>query len=507
MKKTSFINSDRLNQTALFFILLASFLYFLPRWADQNTNSRMDMIVAVVENGTFQIDPYVQNTVDFAKVGDHFYSDKPPGAGLLGIPVYAGLRLVLQSPLTVPLVERLSANPAFQATLNASGTGISLDKVRIAISQVAVTYLVATLPTLLLALLLYRLLRKLQVTPGASFFTVLAYGLLTPAFAYANNFYSHQLSSALLFAAFFLAFNRQKLVQTGRLLLSGLLIGYAVISEYQVVLIAGILFLYTFYQLFRSGSWLKIGWVMLAGLVVMAGWMIYNTLIFGGPFNISYAYSADWTAQHQTGFMSLTYPHLDALWGMTFSLFRGLFLLSPLLLLAFPGLVSWWRSRSFRPELVAVTAIILAMGLFNSSSVMWWGGFAVGPRYFLPAVPFMALPLGIFLGRNAQKAWVSILAGLLALFSLFATWGMTLAGQSFPPDTILDPFSAYVFPNWLSGNIARNLGTLLGFKGVTSLAPLAIILLSIGLAWVLLGQSMLNKQKNLQWKIENSSLS
>lgn len=507
MNKNLWINQDRLNQTALVFILLISFLYFLPRWADQNTNSRMDMIVAVVENGTFQIDPYVQNTVDFAKVGSHYYSDKPPGAGLLGIPVYAGLRLALQTPMIGPLVTRLSANPAFQATLNTSGTGISEDKVRIAISQVAVTYVVATLPTLLLALLLYRLLRQMKVQPGVSLFTVIAYGLLTPAFAYANNFYSHQLSASLLFAAFYLSFNRQKIAHVGRLLLTGLLIGYAVISEYQVVLIAGILFLYTIYQLFRNGSWLKIGWVLLAGLVVMAGWMIYNTLIFGGPFNVSYAYSADWTVQHQTGFMSLTYPHLDALWGMTFSLFRGLFLLSPVLLLAFPGLVSWVRAKLFRPELVVVISIILAMGLFNSSSVMWWGGFSIGPRYLLPAFPFMALPLSIFLNRNFQKVWVTLLVGVLAILSLVSTWGMALAGQSFPPDTILDPFSSYAIPNWQSGNIARNLGTLLGFQGLSSLVPLVIVLLLAVLVWISLGQSILNKQKSTQWKIENSSLS
>jgi hypothetical protein len=506
MKNNSWINQDRLNQTLLVFVLLISFLYFLPRWADQNTNSRMDMIVAVVENGTFQIDPYVQNTVDFARVGAHYYSDKPPGAALLGIPVYAVLRLALKSPFLGPLVTHLSANPAFQATLNASGTGISEDKVRIAISQVAVTYLVATLPTLLLALLLYRLLRQMKVQPGVSLFTVMAYGLLTPAFAYANNFYSHQLSAALLFAAFYLSFNRQKIAQAGKLLLIGFLIGYAVISEYQVVLIAGILFLYTFYQLFRSGNWLKIGWVLLTGLIIMAGWMVYNTLIFGGPFNLSYAYSADWTAQHQTGFMSLTYPHLDALWGMTFSLFRGLFLLSPLLLLAFPGLIIWWKNKAFRTELVVVLAIILAMGLFNSSSVMWWGGFAIGPRYFLPAVPFMTLPLGVFLSQNLKKIWASILTAVLAALSLVSTWGLTLAGQSFPPDTIFDPYTAYMIPNWQSGNIARNLGTLLGFHGVSSLVPLAITLLLAALAWFFLSQSIPTKQKSTQWKTENSSL-
>jgi hypothetical protein len=507
MKNKTGITPDRLNQAAIVLVLLVSYFYFLPRWADQNTNSRMDMIVAVVDNGTFQIDRYVQNTVDFAKVGDHFYSDKPPGAGLLGIPVYAGLRIVLQTPELGPLVSRLANNPAFQATLNPDGSGISDAKVRIAISQVVITYLIVTLPSILLALLLYRLLRRMRIYPGISLFTVLAYALLTPAFAYSNEFYSHQLSAALLFAAFYLVSDRQTVGQIGRLLLAGLLIGYAVISEYQVVLIAGILFIYTFYQLLRSGNWPKIAWVVLTGAIVMAGWMVYNTVIFGGPLNISYSYSADWTVQHHTGFMSLTFPHWDAFWGMTFSQFRGLFILSPILLLAFPGLISWWRSKTYRAELVVVILTVFSMGLFNSSSIMWWGGFSIGPRYFLPAVPFLAIALGIFLNRNLQQLWVAILTVVLAVLSLISTWGMTLAGQSFPSDTILNPYSAYAIPNWLSGNIARSLGTLLGLKGLSSLAPLVVVLLSLALTWYLLDHSQTLKQKTTLWKIENSSLS
>jgi len=507
MHKNTSLTPDRLNQAMIVLILLVSYLYFLPRWADQNTNSRMDMIVAVVQDGTFQIDRYVNNTVDFAKVGDHFYSDKPPGAGFLGIPVYAGLRVLLQTPFVDQLVTRLANNPAFQATLNADGTGISADKVRIAISQVVITYLVATLPSILLGLLLYRFLRRMNIKPGVSLLAVLVYALLTPVFAYASEFYSHQLSAALLFAAFYLLSDRQKIAKAGWLLLAGLLIGYAVISEYQVVLIAGILFGYSFYRLLRDGNWRKIGFVALAGFVVMAVWMIYNTAIFGGPLNISYAYSADWTVQHHTGFMSLTFPHWDAFWGMTFSLFRGLFILSPILLLAFPGLVSWWRSKDYRSELTVIVLVILSMGLFNSSSIMWWGGFSVGPRYLLPALPFMALSLGVFLSRNLQRSWIQFSTAILAAISFVSTWAMTLAGQAFPPDTILNPFSQYVLPNWQSGNIARSIGTLLGFKGLSSLAPLAVTILSLALVWYFLNHITAIKQETTSWKIENSSLS
>src|SRR5690606_8352368 len=100
-----------------------------------------------------------------------------------------------------------------------------------------------------------------------------------------------------------------------------------------------------------------------------------------------------WTAQHESGFMSLSMPTATALWGITFSPFRGLFLLAPWLLLAIPGLVVWWRRDTYRAEWWAVVGTIVAMFVFNSSSIMWWGGFAIGPRYVLPALPFLVLPV------------------------------------------------------------------------------------------------------------------
>lgn len=477
------VNINRINQIALALVLLVSYVYTFPRWADQSMNSRLDSIVAVVDDGTFQIDQYVQNTVDYAKIGNHYYSDKPPGTAFLGIPVYAVLKQILRAPVVDGLVSRLSSNPAFASTLNPDGTGISPEKVRFALAYVVLSLLLGSIPTVVLALLMYRLLRKLNLKPTASALAVLGYGLLTPVFAYANTFYNHQLSAALLFAAFYLAFDQEKLVQPGRLLAIGFLLAYAVINEYPVVLVSGILFLYTAYQLYKSGRLPKLGWSMLAGLLVLIGWMIYNTAIFGGPLKIGYEYSTDWTVQHHTGFMSLTYPHPEAMWGITFGAFRGLFFLSPLLLLAFPGTVIWWRRHTYRPEWWVSVGIILAMYAFNSSSVMWWGGFAIGPRYMLASFPFIALAMAYAMDEWGKKVWFAILSSVLAIWSLVATWGMSLAGQSFPSDTIPNPLIQYALPNWLSGNIARNLGTILHLPSISSLFPLGALWIVIGLAW------------------------
>jgi hypothetical protein len=501
-------NLERISEIALFLILLISYSYTFPRWADPNQNSRLDMVVAVVEDGTFQIDPYVENTVDYAKVGEHYYSDKAPGAAFLGIPVYATLRPAFDLPSMEKLTDRLASSPSFQATLREGGSGVLAQKVRFALAQIAIACVVGALPTALLGILLFRAMGKFtsDLRPRAGI--VLAYGLLTPAFAYANAFYGHQLAAALLFGAFYLTMGvdhqstgDRRLSPAVRLGLVSLFLGYSVVTEYPALLAAGILYLYALYRLtgfkapaFRHRTtWLSIACLTVPAALVAAGWMMYNTTVFGGPLSLGYSYSEQWIAQHYTGFMSLTTPSLAAVWGIMFGAFRGLFVLSPWLLLAFLGFWRWWRSKVYRAELGVALATFLAFFLFNASSIMWWGGFSIGPRYLLPALPFVALasvwalkraePADVAAPKRAPEilvagAWIAAL-----VWSLVATWGLTLAGQAFPSDAIRNPLVEYALPRWLAGDIARNLGAVLGLSGLWSLLPWIAVLILIELVW------------------------
>jgi len=431
------------------------------------------MVIAVVEDGTFQIDDYVENTVDYAKVGEHYYSDKAPGAAFLSIPVYAVLKGFLDLPIMDSVMDKLADNDALKATLREEGTGLLEHKVRFAVAQVALTFVASTLPTALMGALMYRLLARFTARLWPRIGVVLGYSLLTPALAYAGAFYGHQLSAACLFGAFYLVFVgpnvRTKPLPTRSLLTVGLLLGYSVVTEYPSTLIVGILFLHTFCRLSDRR---RISWVIFTGALIAAGWMTYNNAIFGSPFELGYSYSELWTKQHHTGFMSLTWPHWDAIWGITFSPFRGLFVLSPLLLLAVPGFILWHRSGEHRPEFWVALTSVLVMFLFNSSSIMWWGGFAIGPRYLLPMLPFMALPIVFVFREWKNRTWMRVLSILLFAWSLIATWGLTLAGQAFPHDTLRNPLVEYAWPNWQMGNVARNLGMFLHLPGILSLLPL-----------------------------------
>src|SRR6478752_2972139 len=71
---------------ALGLLLCYGFFLQQPAW---NEYSRYDLIRALVEEGTVQIDSFEENTGDKAFKDGHYYSDKAPGTAILGVPVYA----------------------------------------------------------------------------------------------------------------------------------------------------------------------------------------------------------------------------------------------------------------------------------------------------------------------------------------------------------------------------------------------------------------------------------
>jgi hypothetical protein len=462
----------------IFALLLICYAYTLPRWSDWNQNSRLNLVLAMVDDRTVQIDKYVANTGDYALYKGHAYTDKPPGLSFIALPAYYLLQPLIDTPFVRERLERIGAGAAFGATLNEQGTGLRADKIRFAIAQYVLTLVAVATPAALLGVLLYAALCRLGLSSLQAAFGTLAYGLATPALPYAGNFYSHQLVAALLFGAFFVAWpaGAQK-AMPGRpfvsALLCGLLLGWAVISEYPVAPAAAIIGLYALAR--RGWRWLLP--LALGGAIPGILLISYDLAAFGTILPVGYAYSALWQEQHHTGFMSLTYPQPAALWGLFFSVFRGLFVRAPWLLLAVAGYVLWWRSKHQRSEWWLLLLVPLSITLIYSSSGMWWGGFSVGPRYIVPLLPFIALVATWWISQQTNVV-IKLASNALIYLSAVLIWLETHARQLFPLDTIANPWTGYVFPAWAEGDIARNLGMALGLDGPWSLLPLLFVLLA-----------------------------
>ena len=76
-------------------VIFLSFIYFYEG-GGWNQNSRFDLLRAIVERHTLQIDAYHENTQDKAHFKGHYYSDKAPGLVFLAVPFALAARPALR---------------------------------------------------------------------------------------------------------------------------------------------------------------------------------------------------------------------------------------------------------------------------------------------------------------------------------------------------------------------------------------------------------------------------
>lgn len=480
----------------LFLLCLGFYAYFYQA-GGWNQNSRFDLVRSIVEQGTSRIDSYHRNTGDLAcrgprgrckkpdpGRGDHAYCDKAPGLSWLAVPAYAAIHAAAQGDEPGPRI--------------------------LAIGSYASTVFAVALPSALGVVALFALLGALGLSARACTLVSLAYGLGTLALPYATLFYGHQLMASLVLIAFALLVHSRhvhdRTASPARLGLAGALLGLAVAVEYPAALAAGPICVYAAVTLRPR---MRLLWLVAGmagpGLALAA----YHWLVFGSPFALPYDFS---TQPHrgQGFFMGLGAIDGHALSSILFSAYRGLFYTAPWLLVAVPGAVFLVRERRLWPEALVCMAVVLLFVWLNASLVDWQGGWAMGPRYLIPAIPFLAVlasgavPLASrtspLTGRLASRG-ASIVFALAALYSAF----VMLAGAAVKPEVpvhIKRPVSGFVLPRLYSGELAVNtqsidriapsptgepaawnLGQILGLDGLASLVPLGLLVVAMGL-WI-----------------------
>lgn len=455
--------------TALAFVAYAYF-YQAGGW---NQNSRFDLTRAIVERGTSSIDAYHRNTGDKARVGRHYYCEKAPGASWLAVPAHAAWRAL-------------------------GGSSRSPD----AAAYVSTVWAVA-LPAALAVPVLLWLLGMFGCPRGASLLTAAGYAFATLAWPHATLLYGQQLSAALSLGGVALAFGAAsgRLPARRWLVAAGFLLGASVMADYPAVLCAIVA---TIYAAVRVRG--RVAWLILGGAVPAAILAVYHTVVFGGPLHLPYEYSL-MPFRHQGFFMGLGRPDGDVLLNILVTPFRGLFFSAPWLVLAVPGAILLWR-RGWRGEVAVCAAVPLLYLWMNGSMVDPYAGWAVGPRFLVPALPFLAVLAGFAIayalpGRPERVRWpAAIAAGALLLYSAV----MMLAATAVKPEVpiaIRHPFGDYVLPRFAAGKLAVNtqgidmvsmpagapprawnLGQIFGLDGLASLAPL-LVAGGLAVAWMI----------------------
>lgn len=498
-------NDTRRRDVALVFLLsFLVFAYFMPQWADWNIDSRLDLVHAIVDDHTVQIDRYHFNTWDKAVYKGHYYSDKAPGTALLGVPVYGLFVLARQTPVIGGGIRMLERNRGWNIaiTLGRSSTqshpapkGVTLGgcqragsgNVQVipwgnrlykpftawALSKYVITVGVVGLMSAAFAAFFFWFLGWFGLAGAARWLGVAVYALGTVALPYSSNFYSHQVAAAMLFTAFALVYlYSRRHIGRWAVACSGFLLGFALLTEYTVAIIVLVLALYMLWHLRRDAT--GIGLAALCGGIPLVALGAYNAACFGSPLDTGYSHDYCWSPAQSQGLAGFSYPHLGALFDLTIGPYRGLFFQSPALVLAAVGAVLLWR-RGDRVEAACCLAIAVTFVLALSSYWGWNGGRVDGPRYLVPALPFLALPFALALQPLLQNVSGRVLVTVLSAWSFLATWSLFLGGETFPTSWLRNPWLDFSLPALGRGTIAPNAGAFAGLSGWLSLVPLGLL--------------------------------
>jgi hypothetical protein len=445
-------HSDRQIAAAIFCTALLAYSYLLGHPdQDHNANSRWDMVRAIVEDHSLIIDRFHHNTSDKAFVNGHFYSDKAPGSALLGVLVYAPIH-----------------------ALNQATGGVISEFAALNITR----WFVVSIPSALLASLVFLACRRLGCSALWAALLALAFALGTPALPYATLYYSHQLSASLALLVVLLITpptgsppGWQPTTRT--LVAAGLISALRIANEYQLSLVAVVCLVYLTYSLTPRS---RVCWFALGLLPGVLGLALYNTAMFGSPWTFSYHLEATdaFQAEMSSGFASVTYPKPDALWYVSFSLARGLFSLSPFLILAFVG--AWFTLQQKPRNPLLIIAILVGFGFigFNAAIAAPHGGWTCGPRYALPGTPFLAILCAVPLGYGRSPWWKAIFAGL-ACVSIVKLVTVTVIDPH-APEVVANPLLDYWLPMGRLGYSSINPAFALGATGWLTAIPLLLIL-------------------------------
>jgi hypothetical protein len=414
-----------------------------PHGGSASELTRWGTTVSLVEKSSFDIswtEDLIGKNVDATHIGDKTYSNQSPGTAVLAAPIYALTRIFIGAP-------------------NSSN---------IRISWFVMRFFVSTLPLLFLGLWLYG--RDSDEISLA----ILIFG--TPFFVYSLLFYSHVLVAVLLYFAFRLLYDTERIFLRN-CFAAGLLSGLAVTCEFTAILPVMIFGAGIFFADKRNQNrWQNIFFFVAGALPFAFLLLIYNYVIFDSLFVFSYAYESfpELAETAGQGISTFGFPTLSTIYLLLFSPSRGLFFFSPILFLP---LVAFFTSRERRTlrHRVKIAAIVVSILVLCGHGAAH-GGWAFGARYLVFLLPLM---LDSFFDGEIYE-FSNLWQGFLFTISFLLC---TLPALTFPfaPPEFKYPHNNFwgkflFYENWFTPNSAN----VFGFSSnIWTLLPVLISLIAV----------------------------
>jgi hypothetical protein len=388
--------------------------------AGPQDRTRYELTRHLVLQRSLSIEP---GLFDRAVYAGRTYSDKAPGMSFLAIPVFELERLVG--------VARAPRDWASEGDLSLWG-------IRVATSGVLF---------LLTVLLVGRAGEALVAGTGA--FAAAVYGVGTIAAPLAPTLFEHDAASLFAFAGFLLVWRGRG--RRSLLVLAGASLGTAVLFQYAASLIALAVLAYGVVVTRARAAWLLLG-----ALPPAFALGAYDWAAFGSPFHLSYRYVANrYSAEQHGGFFGIGVPTLGGLRD-TLVVDRGLLVLSPVLLVAAAGL--WLMARrGHRAEAILAGAVTLAFVWIEAGYFLPYGGNSPGPRFFTPALPFLALGLPYAVERLRRPTLALALVSVVLTTVNVLTWSVRSEHDRWYPHGGLSDLAKSVWM-WLGLNRSTSAG-------------------------------------------------
>ena len=401
--------------------------------------------VRAFADGQAQIDQWHWETNDKAWVvtdgRGHFYSVKSPGTAALTTLPYMAIKALGAENLARGAVdnERATPHPKWHPDSVVPLENVGYDVQRGLRVQARVeeetpivwmlTLIAAVIPGVLL-LLAVRWAAD-RFVPGYGTAAAITLGVATIVMTFSAEFFSHVISAALAFAAFCLLMKeRDGPARRWLVFGAGLLAGLAVTFEFQTGLVGVVLIVYA---LTRRSDRLRRAGAYVAGSVLGALPMLaFNVWAFGDPLKLAYSDAVafpgrsghDVLGLNSDGFFGITVPRFDSAFDLLFA-GRGLIVMTPIIVMAVAGV--FLMRRKHRAEANTILAVAAVYFIYNSGYWLPYGGGTPGPRFLIPALPFVALGLAYAYRRfPALTLGMAIPSGL---FMLVGTLTYPLIGK------------------------------------------------------------------------------
>ena len=349
--------------------------------------------------------------IGYVEATGHFHPNKPPGTSFLAVPAY----------FAIFHVERaLGLNPDHWFTLNLNCWLTTIFSVGLA--------------SALACVLFFRIAREFAggaALPALLATLALAFG--TTFFPFSTLLFDHNLTAALLLGGFYCV--RQALpAASWRLFLGGFCAGLAAITNYIAAVI--VIFLGLYVLLTRAASSTPPGWSWRRALIYSAGVVppflaicAYNAINFGSPFALNTDFQNPLFKDPSGSLGMFLLPQTGQDWAhlsyvatlLSISPYRGVFYLAPILVLGLFGWFVWFRKKTFVAEARLGIAIFAFFFIVNVTFNGYHGGFSAGPRYLVPGLPFLALPLVVGFARLRKTALLLLGLSLTQQFLLTVT--------------------------------------------------------------------------------------